>query len=267
VDLERAAENRDVPIRPAATVLLVHDDPEGLEVLMLRRATKAAFAGGMYVFPGGRVDPGDGDMEIESFCEGLDDCAASARLGIDQGGLSYWVAAVRETFEEAGVIVGRRRDGSHLELSAEERRAVHAGELSMAQLCRRHDLVLDLGRVPYVAHWVTPRGEIRRFDTRFFLAAVPGNQDSLHDEMETVESRWLRPASALAEMAAGSFMMLPPTIASLEWLSTFDDVESALDAARALPSPPRIEPKLRFDDVGNVTGVAMPGEADYDELD
>jgi hypothetical protein len=68
-------------------------------------------------------------------------------------------------------------------------------------------------------------------------------------------------------MAAGSFMMLPPTIASLEWLSTFDDVESALDAARALPSPPRIEPKLRFDDVGNVTGVAMPGEADYDELD
>lgn len=265
--MERAADNRDVPVRAAATVLLVRDDPGGLEVLMLRRASKAVFAGGMYVFPGGRVDPADGGPEIESFCEGLDDRSASAAIGVEQGGLAYWVAAVRECFEEAGVIVGRCRDGSEPALGAEERHAVHAGELSMAELCRRHDLVLDLTHVCYVAHWVTPRGEIRRFDTRFFLAAAPDDQDALHDDLETVESRWLRPADALAEMAAHKLMMLPPTVASIEWLSTCTDVESALAAARALPPPQRIEPRLRFDDVGKLVGVAMPGEAGYDELD
>lgn len=265
MDLQRAAENRDVPIRPAATVLLVRDDPGGMEVLMLRRVTKAAFAGGMYVFPGGRVDPVDGGSDIEPYCEGLDDRSASARLGIDRGGLAYWVAAVRECFEEAGVIIGRHRGEADVDPSAEERRAVHDGELSMAELCRRHELVLDLEHVHYVAHWVTPRGEVRRFDTRFFLTAAPDQQHAAHDELETVESRWLQPATALAEMAAGGFMMLPPTVASLEWLSACDDVESALAAARALPAPKRIEPKLRFDG-GKLIGVAMPGEAGYDEL-
>lgn len=264
--VEAAAENRDVPIRAAATVLLVRDDPGGLEVLMLRRAAKAAFAGGMYVFPGGRVDPADGGAEIEPFCEGLDDRAASATLGIDQGGLAYWVAAVRECFEEAGVIIGHRRDGTDAVLSAEERHRVHAGEVSMAEVCRRHDLVLDLGHVLYVAHWVTPRGEVRRFDTRFFLAAAPGDQEALHDERETVESRWLRPAAALDEMAAGERVMLPPTVATLQWLSPCNDVMSALDAARALPPPPRIEPRLRFDPSGHLIGVSMPGEPDYDQL-
>ncbi len=267
MDVERATENRDVPIRPAATVLLVRDDPDGLEVLMLRRATKAVFAGGMYVFPGGRVDPSDGGIEIEPFCKGLDDRSASAHLGVDEGGLAYWVAAVRECFEEAGVIVGRCGDGSDAHLSAEERRAVHAGEMSMAELCRRHDLVLDLEHVLYVAHWVTPRGEVRRFDTRFFLAAAPDDQDALHDDLETVESRWMPPSAALAEMSVDGFMMLPPTIASLEWLSTCEDVESALATARAMPPPPRIEPRLRYDAMGNLTGIAMPGEAGYDELD
>ena len=101
-----------IPVHPAATVVLVRDAvPAGVEVFMLRRTASAVFAAGMYVFPGGRVDDADGSATIEPCCTGLDDAGASARLGLERGGLAYWVAAVRECFEEAGVLLARRRDG------------------------------------------------------------------------------------------------------------------------------------------------------------
>ena len=185
-----------VPTRPAATVVLVRDgEPDGLEVFVLRRAAAAAFAAGMYVFPGGRVDDADGAAAIAAHCDGLDDATASARLGIDGGGLAFWVAAVRECFEEAGVLLARRSDGGAVTVDDADRRAVHAGELSMERLCERDGLVLDLGAIRYVAHWVTPVGESpRRFDTRFFLAASPPGQEGAHDDTELVHSMWVRPA-------------------------------------------------------------------------
>ena len=173
-------------------------EPSGVEVFVLRRTASAAFAADMYVFPGGRVDDVDGASELEPYCDGLDDATASARLGIDHGGLAYWVAAVRECFEEAGVLLARRRDGGPLVVDETERKAVHAGELSMQQLCERDDLVLDLTAIRYIAHWVTPVGEgPRRFDTRFFLAAAPDDQEGLHDDAELVHSMWVRPADAV----------------------------------------------------------------------
>ena len=231
--------------------MLVRDTtPPGLEVFVLRRTASATFAAGMYVFPGGRVDEVDGAAAIEDFCTGLDDATASEALGLDHGGLAFWVAAVRECFEEAGVLLARRRDGGPPRVDDAEvvRRAVHAGELSMVDLCRRHDLVLDLSEIRYVAHWVTPVGESRRFDTRFFLAAAPPGQDGQHDDAELVDSRWVRPADALAEVEAGDLLMLPPTLANLRTLAASGSVAAALAAAEAAGRPERVQPRLRRDD-------------------
>ena len=234
---------------------------------MLRRTASAVFAAGMYVFPGGRVDDVDGAASIEPYCTGLDDAAASARLGIERGGLAYWVAAVRECFEEAGVLLARRRDGGVPVVAEEDRRAVHAGELSMEELCQRHDLVLDLSAMRYIAHWVTPIGERRRFDTRFFMAVAPEGQEGAHDDAELVDSRWVRPADAIGQAAAGELLMLPPTIATLQFVA---GCTSSADARRRSPMRSahreRIQPRLRRDAAGRVAGIAMPGDADFDDL-
>ena len=249
--------------------MIVRDaDDDGVEVFVLRRTANAAFGAGMYVFPGGRVDDVDGAATLEPYCDGLDDATASSALGIDHGGLAYWVAAVRECFEEAGLLLARRRDGTPLDVPDDERKAVHAGELSMEEMCRRHDLVLDLSAIRYVAHWVTPVGESpRRFDTRFFLAAAPDGQEGIHDDAELVDSRWVRPHEAIAQAQAGELLMMPPTIANLRFVAQCASTDEALDAAAAVGAPPRIQPRLRRDSAGKVLGVSLPGDADYDTLD
>jgi 8-oxo-dGTP pyrophosphatase MutT (NUDIX family) len=242
-------------------------EPEGIEVFVLRRTAAATFAAGMYVFPGGRVDDIDHAAAIAPYCDGLDDATASVRLGLDTGGLAFWVAAVRECFEEAGVLLARRRDGRPLTLDDTARRAVHAGELSMEELCRRNGLVLDLGAIRYVAHWVTPVGESpRRFDTRFFLAASPPDQEGAHDDTELVHSMWVDPAEAIAEAEAGSLLMLPPTIAVLRLIAGCSSAGEALQVAAAIGTPARIEPRLRRDESGRVVGIALPDDPDYASL-
>jgi 8-oxo-dGTP pyrophosphatase MutT (NUDIX family) len=246
-------------------VLLVRDaDPSGVEVFVLRRTASAAFAAGMYVFPGGRVDDVDHAAELEPYCDGLDDARASARLGVEHGGLAYWVAAVRECFEEAGLLLARRRDGSALVVGDADRTAVHRGELSMEELCRRDGLVLDLAAIRYIAHWVTPVGESpRRFDTRFFLAVAPPDQEGVHDDAELVHSMWVRPADAVAQAAAGQLLMMPPTIDNLRFVADCADTAAALAKADAVGTPPRIQPKLRRD---GSRQVSLPGDHDYDDL-
>ena len=258
-----------VPVKPAATVMLVRDAADGepgVEVFMLRRTANAVFGAGMYVFPGGRVDGVDGADDIAPYCHGLADDTASAQLGIDHGGLAYWVAAVRECFEEAGVLLAERRDGGPLELRNEDRHEIHDSSLSLVELCRREDLVLDLSATHYVDHWITPIGEQRRFDTRFFLAEMPTDQDPLHDDKETVHSLWVRPAEALRMQAAGELMMMPPTMANLRFLEPHPTAAAALAAGAAIEEPPCILPKLRRDGDGRLVGVSMPGDDDYDEL-
>jgi 8-oxo-dGTP pyrophosphatase MutT (NUDIX family) len=259
----------DVPIRPAATVMLVrdaHDGEPGIEVFMMRRTANAAFGAGMYVFPGGRVDGVDGADEIAPFCAGLDDATASDKLGIDHGGLAYWVAAVRECFEEAGVLLAAPRGGGALRLRNEDRHEVHDNSLSLVELCRRDDLVLDLSTTHYVDHWITPVGEQRRFDTRFFITEMPKGQVPLHDDKETVDSLWVRPGEALRLQAAGELMMMPPTMANLRFLAPHASALDAVAAGAAIERPPCTLPKLRRDDSGRIVGIAMPGDADYDAL-
>lgn len=259
-----------VPIKPAATVMMVRDvgagDAAGIEVFMLRRTARASFGAGMYVFPGGRVDDVDHADEIAPFCEGLTDADASAQLGIESGGLAYWVASIRECFEEAGVLLGERRDGAPLDVDGAERHAVHDGELSMVELAERHGLVLDLSTTHYVDHWITPMGENRRFDTRFFVTLAPSGQEGIHDDKETVESLWVRPDAALDMHAAGELMMMPPTLYNLRFLADHDSAERVLAAGRDRTDIPCILPKVRKDAAGKFAGIAMPGDDDYDRL-
>jgi 8-oxo-dGTP pyrophosphatase MutT (NUDIX family) len=221
----------------------------------------------MYVFPGGRVDPADGGAAIEPFVGGIADDEASRLLGVDRGGLAFWVAAIRECFEESGLLLARTRSGAAPAHDASDRVAVHRGDLSMIELCRRHDLVLDGAALRYVAHWVTPVGETaRRFDTRFFLAVAPDGQDGVHDDAETVDSRWVRPADALRDAERGDLTMMPPTIACLRFLADCADTTEAIRAADAAGPPPRIQPKIRRDAAGRIVGFAMPGDPDFDQL-
>ncbi|MFM8626473.1 MAG: NUDIX hydrolase [Actinomycetota bacterium] len=265
-----------VPVRPAATVLLVRDaDGGGIEVFMLRRTFSAAFASGMFVFPGGKVDEVDGIAEIGELCDGLTDAEASGLLGIPTGGLAYWVAAVRECFEEAGVLLARyagtgeviRFDDDAVAAQFQaERENIHDGSVALLELCKRENLRITTDEIHYVSHWITPKGERRRFDTRFFVARAPGAQHALHDDGETIESMWIRPEDAIRRWKEGDLMLMPPTAANIEFLLPHHTADEVVVAAAKVGVPTTILPKLRVDSDGRVTGILMPGQPGYDDL-
>ena len=224
------------PTRDGATVMLVRDGPHDerpLEVFMLRRHPSTAF-GSIHVFPGGVVDDADGHRDLERRCLGFTDAEASERLGIERGGRAFWVAAVREAFEEAGVLLARAADGALVRFDDdparaarfhEHRHAVHAGERSLLEVLDAEDLCLDLADLRYVSHWITPESEPKRFDTRFFLARAPEGHVYAHDEGELISSEWVRPHEALARHHAGEFDMIGPTIVSLQDIGRFPTCE------------------------------------------
>ena len=226
-----------------------HGKP-GIEVFMLRRTLNAVFGSGMYVYPGGRVEATDGD-------------------DIDR---AFRLAAIRECFEEAGVLLAHTpgtfetiTDG-HPALAA--RVGVHDGSIDLLTLCQQHDLQPAIEQLVWVAHWITPKGESsRRFDTRFYLVPAPPGQTSTHDDNETIASLWTRPADALQRQADGELTMMPPTITTLQMLLPFTSVAQAMATSRTWPMPRCVLPKLRLDAEGKLIGIAMPDDADYDTLD
>lgn len=232
-----------VEVRDAATVLLVRDGQKGLEVAMLRRRLESVFARGAYVFPGGAVDGEDRDVRWADRSAGHDDAWASSVLGTSSGGLAFWVAAVRECFEEAGVLLARRTDGQPLSLAepAEAdhyqryRAGVDGGLVDLFDVCAAEDLHLPVGDLHYFAHWITPEHAPRRYDTRFFLTRAPDHQTLSHDGSETIAALWLRPAEALDRNAAGDFELIYPTLRSLEVLTDYPDADAVLSAASAEP--------------------------------
>lgn len=290
-------EGGPVPLRPAATVMLVRDGPHDrspLQVLLVRRNLQADFVGGAYVFPGGAVDPADGGPEAATCSRGLDDEAASRILGVTAGGLAYWVAAVRECFEEAGILLARRepeepsseRRGRHADLGprpavvgnpplvslatrgvaervARHRRAVNAGRRRFLDVCRAERVVLALDRVHYFSHWVTPEGAPRRYDTRFFVAAAPTGQTPVHDAGETVASVWISPADALRRFRDGDIELIFPTIRTLQAIGRFDTCEELVAAASAAGQVPVTLPRVVVD--GRGVRIMLPGDPGYEE--
>lgn len=252
-------EPRAVPISHAATVMLVDDRP-GLRVLMVRRTSRLAFAADAWVFPGGRVDPGDHQSELQRLCVGLSDAEASQILGLPQGGLAWWLAACRETLEEAGLLLlaGEAPDGFDL---TEFRRRVRADESVFPDLLLELGLTLDVSAIEEVARFITPLGPPRRFDTRFFLARTPANQEPEHDAGEIVDWEWVRPAEALARLREGRMRMIAPTVRMVSCLARYATADEALVVAR------RRLPYHRAR-VGDPTGdyrVLLPGEDGYQQ--
>ena len=186
----------------------------------------------------------DGGTEAEAICAGRTDAGASALLGFESGGLAYWVAVVRETFEEAGILLARRDGGPDLLAGnaeeearfAAERAAVNEGTRRFLDLCRDEDLRLSVGDIHYFAHWITPRGAPRRYDTRFFVAAAPPGQIAAHDAGETIAEVWISPHDALARHRAGEIEIIFPTIRNLQVIGRFATSAALLAAAEEASS-------------------------------
>lgn len=224
--------------RPASTVVVLRDSPGGAEAFMVRRHEGTAFMGGAHVFPGGRVEDADRDAD-DSWCDGLAHATAQLPDLAPADALAYHVAAARELFEEAGVLLARDRSGEMVSLHGadhqrfkEYRGDVHAGRLSLQAIVVRERLRLSLDSLVLFAHWVTPPIDTRQFDTRFFVSRVPPNQTPAHDDTETTHSCWLRPDDAIAQAVAGSIVLPPPTWTTLREIEPFRTVDAALAWAR-----------------------------------
>lgn len=214
------------PIRPAATVIIVRDAGGTPEIFMLKRTSGAAFAGGMFVFPGGRVDGDDHLHEYDAVRSGPSPEQQPQQAALGNEWRGYWIAGIRESFEEAGLLLAYTGSGELLaydEANAARfdayRHPLHAGEIDLLTICRRENLSLAVDHIHYVNRFVTPLGRPRRFDTRFFLAEAPSGQTGAHDDKETVDSIWISPEEAIARNDAGEFDLMRVTRMQLETLA------------------------------------------------
>lgn len=245
---EAVSHPPEVPVtpRPAATVVLLRDAGDGMEVLLMRRNRSAGFVPGAYVFPGGRVDGTDATPDAVARLDGLTAESAADRLGLHDAvppALAYYLAALREAFEETGILVGTRHDGSAPPTATQDpavdalRDALMQDEISFAEALARMDCRIAGDAVEYIAHWITPTPEPRRYDTRFFAARVPAETTPMVDPREMSAAMWLGPADALRRCDRGELPMVFPTIKTLERLAGFDSADAALRGFGAAPVP------------------------------
>lgn len=219
---------RPVSARPAATIVLLRDGDAALEVLLMRRHQGSGFVPGAWVFPGGRVDTADSRPALHERIRGLrSDPVPPA---------PFWTAALRELFEETGVLLARDGAGAWtVDATASRRMAalrhkLMEGSATLLDVLESSDLTLDLEDTVHAAHWITPVVERRRYDTHFFAAALPQGRTVSVDPREMTEAVWLEPGAALARFEAGDLPMVFPTVKTLELLADFDSVEHALSA-------------------------------------
>jgi 8-oxo-dGTP pyrophosphatase MutT (NUDIX family) len=262
------------PPRPAdsATVALLRESaPNRLEVLLVgRHAESRAFAGA-HVFPGGVVDADDRSPGlVAAVTPAMPPATAHAALGEDvepTAAVAFWIATIRELFEEAGILLAdadgapiRFTDPATRERFAAHRRGLVDGVCSFEQIVAHERLVLRADALHYFSRWITPVQAPRRYDARFFVAAVPTDQTPLHDDRETTSAEWITPADALAAAAAGTIVLTPPTARTLEDLIELGGLAAVLaNAARRRVTP--ILPKVV--QIGDRMGVLYPGDVDY----
>jgi len=245
---------------PAATVLLIRDGDEGLEVFMVERSNRMHFASAL-VFPGGKVDPEDSDATLLERCDGIE--------GLDAGAAALRIAAVRETFEECGVVLARHSSVETV-LEGDEAAAfydqyhvaLNAGDVGWEEIIQKEDLILCCDRLAYYAHWITPEGRPKRFDTHFFLARMPRRQHAVHDGGESVHSVWVRPPSAIAAGERGDRNVMFPTRLNLEMLERSDSVDAAIAEANAREIV-TVLPKTHFIEGDEHRVMTIPAAAGY----
>ncbi|GAA3035542.1 NUDIX domain-containing protein [Gordonia defluvii] len=234
------------PLRDASTVVLVRDGADGIDVFLQRRVQQMAFAGGMTVFPGGGVDDRDADADLAWVGPGSEWWAQHFSTSAT-GAQQLVCAAVRETFEECGVLLVTHVDGSSPDVAAlmPARAALESRELSFAEFLREHDLALRADLLRPLAHWITPKSEQRRYDTRFFLAELPAGQDADAETSEVEEAQWYSASRALSDWTAGKHFLLPPTWTQLRDLAAYETVGELFAAKREIKP---IEPGTPNDD-------------------
>jgi len=242
------------PARPAATVLLVRDGESGLEVFMVVRHHQIDFASGALVFPGGSLEPGDRAIAADA-------ARCGAASGLDERGRALRVAAVRETFEECGVLLARPRGSNDwLPGARVAELASRSAGRSFGDLVLGEDLELALDALTPFAHWITPAALPKRFDTHFFILAAPPDQSARHDGSESVDSIWINPARAFAGAEEGKYTIVLATRLNLQRLAESADVASALAAARARPivtvAPVAVKTEAGYE-------IRIPAEAGY----
>lgn len=253
-----------VQVRRAATVVVARD-AGALEVLMLKRNRRSVFVPDMWVFPGGAVDAEDHHDDLAGRLRGLDEVMHAIDMSAVDAA-AHWAAVLRETYEEAGLMLGHDADGrpwndDDLRTHERWRDALNDGSTDLATFVAASDLVLDAAAVRYIARFVTPVGPPRRYDARFFLAPNPPSQTASIDDDEAVEHRWVSPAEALAESRAGEMVMMTPTIAVLARLSRYRSVEQAIAAADS-DAPPQ---QMRLRQGGHdLDRILFPGDPDYE---
>lgn len=266
---ERVDDPPDEPAeaRPAATLVLLRPSSRGPEILLLRRVRSAGFVPGAWVFPGGRVDADDAREAIVERIAGTTSERAAARLDLppeaEPPALAYLAAAVREAFEETGILVGIDGAGGVPPTAAAEpeveelRRLVVSDEDVFPAVLDRLGCLIDGARVEYVAHWITPVAEPRRYDTRFFAAAVPARAEASPHRAELTDARWLTPEEALRRHAEGELPMVFPTVRTIESMRSFETPGAILDHFRAREIP-TVLPRLVRTPTG--VGIETPDE-------
>lgn len=241
---------------PAATILMLRDGPKGLEVFMVVRHHQIDFASGALVFPGGKVANSDG--EVRSQCTGVDN--------LDDVALSLRVGAIREAFEECGILLARPAgsseliDGDRLANLEHYRDPLAKGEMTIKEFLDLENLILACETLNHFAHWVTPPMMPKRFDTHFYLACAPADHLALHDGHESVDSVWIRPQQALSEAKEGTRTVIFPTRLNIEMLAESDSVQQAFDDA-ANRTIVTVEPWTEKRDDGHY--LCIPKEAGY----
>ncbi|MFO1393124.1 MAG: hypothetical protein U1F09_05080 [Steroidobacteraceae bacterium] len=264
-------------IHPAATLVLVREHGGGLEALMLRRHSAIAFMGGMWVFPGGRMDAADQSPEALSRLLPGSLSAAPAHLKSMQdrsldpaAAVGLHLAACREAFEESGVLLACNSTGEPCVPDTASRLAPRRAEVTadasaFARMLRDEDLYIDLRRLVYWSHWITPSIEPKRFDTRFFVAMLPPGQTASADRSELTEHVWIDPAAAIAAQARGELMFVAPTQLTLEDLAEsrarHGSLQAMLDAEAGRETPP-VMPKIEL--AADRVRIVMPWDPGYE---
>ncbi|XOV87703.1 MAG: hypothetical protein ACFHX7_22565 [Pseudomonadota bacterium] len=258
----------DVAIRPAATVMLVDDRPD-LQVYMMERNANTVFAGGMWVFPGGSVDNADDPEVFQHMSIHRTDAEASRLLDLPRGGLAYYIAAIREAFEEAGVLLAIDRD-THLPIdlkapATKQRFQTHRDDVNdsnrnFIEIMEEENLILDAGIMHYIARWITPVGPPRRFDARFFIARMPRQQVPIHDDNELIHSRWLAPQTILDKVEREEMVLMSPTLRMIRCLARFTSADEVIEAAASNQPDERAR-------VNAAREIILPGEPGYETAD